>query len=137
MRILKTGALYFALVFGAGFVLGPIRLIRLVRRVGERMAELIESPIMLVVVILAARWIVRRSSLPATRLARLGVGVVALALLLAAEFGVVPGLRGLTIAGYFARRDPVAGTAYALMLAVFARMPLLVAPGRARSSMLA
>ena len=60
MPVLKSGVLYFALVFGAGFVLGPIRLFWFVPRVGERIAELIETPIMLVVVILAARWIVRR-----------------------------------------------------------------------------
>jgi hypothetical protein len=127
MQILKSGALYFALVFGAGFVLGPVRLLWLVPRVGERIAELVETPIMLVVVILAARWIVRRPSVPPTRSARLGVGVVALGLLLVAEFGVVLGLRGLTVAEYLASRDPVAGTVYAVTLMVFAVMPMLVA----------
>jgi hypothetical protein len=48
----------------------------------------------------------------------------------------VLGLRGMTIADYFASRDPVAGTVYAAMLVVFAVLPLLVAPGRAPSSML-
>jgi hypothetical protein len=33
----------------------------------------------------------------------------------------------LTIAEYFASRDPVAGTVYAVMFGVFAVMPLLVA----------
>jgi MFS family permease len=130
MPVLRCGALYFALVFAAGFVLGPVRLFWLVPRVGERMAELIEMPIMLVVIILAARWIARRPSLPPTRPARLGVGLVALALLLGAEFGVVLGLRGLTIAEYFANRDPVSGTVYTVMLAALAAMPLLLAPGR-------
>jgi hypothetical protein len=130
MPVLKCGALYFAIVFGAGFVLGPVRLFWLVPRVGERMAELMEMPIMLVVVILAARWIARRPSLPATRPARLGVGLVALALLLGAEFGVVLGLRGMTITEYFASRDPVSGTVYAAMLVAFAAMPLLLAPRR-------
>ena len=133
---MKAGALYFAVVFGADFVLGRIRLFWLVPRVGERIAELIEMPIMLVVVILAARWIVRRPSVPPTPSARLGVGFVALALLLGAEFGVVLGPRGLTIAEYFASRDPVAETVYYVMLVVFAVMPLLVAPRRARSSTL-
>ena len=60
MRILKAGVLYFAIVFGAGFVLGPIRILWVVPRFGTRMAELIETPIMLVVTIIAARWVVRR-----------------------------------------------------------------------------
>jgi hypothetical protein len=39
-KVLKAGALYFALVFGAGFVLGSIRVLWLVPRIGERTAEL-------------------------------------------------------------------------------------------------
>jgi hypothetical protein len=49
MQILKADTLYFALVFGAGFVLGPIRILWAVPRFGTRMAELMETPIMFVV----------------------------------------------------------------------------------------
>ena len=49
--------LYFALVFAAGFVLGPFRILWAVPRFGERIAALMEAPIMLVVIVLAARWI--------------------------------------------------------------------------------
>lgn len=45
MQILKAGALYFALAFGAGFVLGTIRVLWAVPRFGERTAELMETPI--------------------------------------------------------------------------------------------
>ena len=127
MRILKAGVLYFALVFGAGFVLGTIRTLWIVPRVGTRMAELMETPIMLVITIFAARWTVRRLVVPSTPPARLGMGFVALGLLLVAEFTLVLWLRGLTIREYFASRDPVAGTVYYVMLAVFAVMPFLVA----------
>ncbi len=40
MQILKPGVLYFAVVFGVGFVLGPIRILWVVPRLGARMAEL-------------------------------------------------------------------------------------------------
>jgi hypothetical protein len=40
MPIVKAGILYFALVFGAGFVLGPIRVFWVVPHLGERTAEL-------------------------------------------------------------------------------------------------
>ena len=126
MQILKAGALYFSLVFGVAFVLGPIRILWLVPRVGERTAELMESPIMLVVVVLASRWIVRRFALPPAPWKRLGVGLVALGLLLLMEFTVVLALRGLTIREYLASRDPVAGTVYMVSLGIFALMPLLV-----------
>ncbi len=126
MQILKAGVLYFALVFGAGFVLGPIRILWLVPRFGMRMAELMEMPIMFVVIIVAARWIVRRLAVPSAPLSRLGMGCLALALVLIAEFTLALWLRGLTIAEYVASRDPVSGTVYYVMLGMFAIMPLLV-----------
>jgi len=74
MRIVRAGVLYFALVFGAGFVLGTIRTLWIVPRLGTRMAELMETPIMLVITILAARWTVWRIAVPSTPPARLGMG---------------------------------------------------------------
>jgi hypothetical protein len=129
MEILKAGAFYFALVFGAGFVLGPIRILWAVPRFGTRMAELMETPIMLVVIIFAARWITQRFVVSPPLFGPLGVGLVALSLLLAAEFTVVLRLRGLTIQEYVASRDPVAGAAYVVALGLFAIMPLLFARG--------
>lgn len=126
MQILKAGVLYFAIVFGTGFVLGPIRVLWLVPRFGTRMAELMEMPIMLVVMTFSAQWIVRRLAVPSAPLSRLGMGCVALLLVLFAEFTLVLWLRGLTITEYFATRDPVSGTVYYMMLGVFAIMPLLV-----------
>lgn len=130
VQILKAGLLYFAFVFGAGFVLGTIRTLWIVPQVGARMAELMESPIMLAVTFFAARWVVRRLALPPTPSARLGAGFVALGFLLAAEFTLVLGLRGLTIPQYFASLDPVAGTVYYVLLGIFAVMPLFVARQR-------
>jgi type IV secretory pathway TrbD component len=126
MQVVKAGVLYFTLVFGVGFVLGTIRTLWVVPRVGARKAELMETPIMLVVTIVAARSIILRLGLPFTFSARLGMGCIALALLLVAEFGLVLWLRGLSIREYLATRDPVSGTVYYVMLAVFAAMPLLV-----------
>jgi hypothetical protein len=127
MQILKAGVLYFALVFGMGFVLGTIRTLLVVPRVGARTAELMETPIMLVVTIVAARWVVLRLAVPPNPSARLGVGCIALLLLLFAEIGFVLWLRGLTIREYIASRDPVAETAYYAMLVLFAIMPRLLA----------
>ena len=126
VRTLNASVLYFAIVFGAGFVLGPIRILWAVPRFGPRMAELMEMPIMLAVIIAAARWTVRRLGVPATAARRLGMGSAALALLLAAEFTLVLWLRGLSIADYVASLDPVAGPVYAGALGAFAVMPLLV-----------
>jgi hypothetical protein len=126
-QTLNAGVFYFALVFAAGFVLGTIRTLWIVPRVGARTAELMETPIMFAVTVLAARWVARRLLLPPTVATRLGFGFVALGLLLITEFTVVLWLRGLTIREYLAGRDTVAGTVYLIMLVVFALMPLLVA----------
>lgn len=127
MQTLKAAALYFAVVFGAGFVLGTARVIGIVPRFGPRIAELMEAPIMLLVIILAANWVFRRVSLPATLPARLGAGLIALGFLLATEFTVVLKIRHLTISEYFASRDPLATTVYIALLLVFAVMPFFVA----------
>lgn len=123
--VMKAGAIYFAVAFAFGFVFGVIRTLWLVPAVGERAAELIEMPLMLVVIVFAARTIVRRH-----REMRAGqwvaVGFLALALLLAVEFTAVLRLRGLSLPEYFAARDPVSGTAYYVMLVVFAALPCLM-----------
>ncbi|WP_374503160.1 hypothetical protein [Zoogloea sp.] len=126
IRSIKAGMAYFALVFGAGFVLGALRVPFLVPRLGERMAELIEMPFMLVVMVMAARFIVRRFGLPGTAPSRLGVGLLALALLLGAEVLLAVMLQDRTLGEYVASRDPVSGTVYLAMLALFAAMPLLL-----------
>ena len=126
MQVVKAGAIYFALVFGAGFVLGTIRTLWVVPRFGTRMAELMETPIMLAVTIVAARWTVLHLSVPMMWSARLEMGCMALVLMLIAEFGFLLWIRGLPIKEYFATRDPVPGAAYYLLLLVFAIMPRLV-----------
>ena len=126
MQVVKAGVLYFALVFGAGFVLGTIRTLWVVPRVGTRTAELMEMPIMLAVTILAARWTVLHRAVPHALSSRLAMGCIALFLMLLAEFGLALWLRGLSIRQNVSTRDPVSGTVYYLMLVVFAAMPLLV-----------
>ena len=127
MQILKAGALYFTLVFGAGFLLGACRVLWVVPGFGTRRTELLEMPIMLLVTIVVARCVVKRLAVPSTLSSRIGMGCIALGLLLIAEFKLVLGLRCLSISQYLASRDPVSGTVYYVMLGVFALVPLLVA----------
>jgi len=124
---LKAGVLYFAVVFGAGFLLGPIRIVLIVPRLGTRTAELIEAPVMFVVSLVAARWIIRILAVPPTLSQRLTMGGIGLGLMLVAEFALVSWLRGLSLREYLATRDPVAGAVYYLSLVLFAILPLLLA----------
>ena len=125
-RILKAALVYFSIVFGVGFLLGPIRILLFVPRLGERIAELLEAPLMLLVIILAANWIVRRFQLPVRLIYRLGAGVLAFLLGLVFEFGLVMTFRGLTFREYFESLDPIAASVYYLTLVLFALMPALV-----------
>lgn len=125
-RVAAAGLLYFLLAFGAGFLLGPVRLLVLVPRVGVRAAELIELPVMLAICWAAARWVTRRLDVPSRVGPRLGMGALAAACLLACEFTLVLKLRGLTFAEYLAGRDPVSGNAYYVAVGVMALLPLAV-----------
>ncbi len=126
---MARAVVYFGVVFGVGFLLGIVRVLVLVPRLGERWAELAEAPVMLAAIVLSARFVVHR--FPAAHAASyLFSGGLALLLLLLVEFSVVLGLRGLIISEYFAERDPVAGGVYVLLLAIFAVMPWLL--GRRR-----
>jgi hypothetical protein len=127
MQILKSGAIYFVLVFAAGFALGTIRTFWIAPRAGARAAELMEAPVMLAVSFVAARWTVRRLVVAYEPSRRLGMGMIALALMLLAEFTLVLWLRGISIRAYLGTLDPVAGTAYYAALGLFAIMPMLVA----------
>ncbi len=126
MRMLKAAVLYFAIVFSVGFLLGPIRILWVAPRTGARAAELMEAPIMLAVSLVAARWMVRRSAVPPGLGSRLGMGMIALAFMLVAEFSLVLPLRGISFREYMATRDLVSATAYYLSLGTFAILPWVV-----------
>ena len=123
------GVVYVALVFGAGFLLGIVRVMALEPRLGERWAELAEAPLMLAAIVLAARFVVRRFPAP-RRGGYLVSGGIALLLLLLVEISVVLGMRGLSIGEYLAERDPLAGSVYLCLLIAFAAMPWIVGGAR-------
>jgi hypothetical protein len=56
----KWAGIYFAIVFGVGFALGPIRVLCFEPRFGVRVAELIEAPFMFLAIVLAGRWVGQR-----------------------------------------------------------------------------
>jgi ABC-type uncharacterized transport system permease subunit len=127
MKTLEAGVLYFALVFGAGFVLGTVRTLWVAPRLGSRTAEVIEMPIMLFLAIVSAKWIIDVLAVPSALSTRVVMGCIALVLMLVGEFTLVLWVRGMSIREYFQTRDPVSGAAYYVMLGVFAILPILVA----------
>jgi hypothetical protein len=126
MRNLNSAATYFTLVFAVGFALGSIRVPLLVPRLGERYAELLEMPFMFVAILFAARYIVRRFDLPTNLSVRLGVGIAALVMMILADLVLAVILQGRALGQYFASRDPISGSVFLAMLAIFALMPAIL-----------
>lgn len=122
MSVLRAAVLYFACVFGAGFVLGSIRVPLLVPRLGERTAELLELPLMLAVVAFVSRWRQRRTaSLRPSQ--QLGAGGLAWLCLMGAEFALAAALTGRSPREVVSTHDPVAGAAYYTATILFALGP--------------
>ena len=97
-----AGALYFAIVFAAGFVLGAIRTLLLAPRVGDLAAVAIELPVMLAVAWIACgavlHWIRPGQGIAAHAV----MGLVAFALLMAAELALSLVLGAPSIAAWLA-----------------------------------
>lgn len=127
---LKYGLVYFTLVFGAGFILGTIRVLLIEPKLGMRYAELIEMPVMLFVIYLSAGFVVSKMDQIKQRLPYFITGMSALVLLLLFEFTLVLGLQSLSIEQYLDSRDIVAFSAYIISLLIFAFMPLFIKIGK-------
>ena len=126
MHVLIFAVAYFAAVFAGGVVLGVGRVLWLVPAAGERLAELLELPLMVAASYFAASALLARSRRALGTRGALAAGLAALALPVAAELGAAFGLRGLTPAQYVASRDPGSGVAYAAALLIFALLPMLI-----------
>jgi hypothetical protein len=72
--MLKAGVIYVLLVFALGWILGPIRELWAVPRFGRIAAMLSEAVIMLIAMIVAARWVIRRFRVPQAFGATLAIG---------------------------------------------------------------
>jgi hypothetical protein len=128
---LKASCLYFSLVFGAGFLLGAVRVPFLVPRLGVRAAELLEAPLMCMVVVASARLVVKRFDVFLSNQWFSLVGSLALALMVVAELSMVTAIQHQTITQYIAGRDPVSGSVYVLLLCLFAAMPSIISRAKA------
>lgn len=122
-RTLTAGVAYFALVFAVGFALGTLRVLLAVPLIGETAAVVAELPIMLAISWLTNAALVRRLDVPPHLGARASMGLIALALLLAAEAAVsVLGFGRSLVEHVTAYRSPGAALGLAAQL-LFAAFP--------------
>jgi hypothetical protein len=127
VRIIAAAAFYFLIVFGVGFVLGPVRIFWLEPRLGETVAVLCEAPFLGCAIVLAARWLPRKLRLRPNITSLAGMGVGALLLQQLADFAVGAGLRGITPAQQLAHLSTPAGLIYVALLVAFVAMPVVLA----------
>ena len=118
---LLPAGLYFAICFGVGVLLGPARILVLEPRIGPLAAILAEAPVMVLVMLLAARWVMTETPEAGPAI----VGLVALVMLLVTETALSLMLgRPLPLAW---PADAAAWVGLALK-AAFTLVPSLVAP---------
>ena len=129
--VVKAAVAYFAVAFAAGFVLGAIREIVVVPRLGGLAAVAIEVPVMLAISWIAAGAIVRRFAVPADAAPRLVMGGLAFVLLQAAEVALASAL-GTSPMAYVAALATPRGALGLAAQVVFAFIPLLVGRGASR-----
>lgn len=91
---------------------------------GDRAAELLELPLMILVSWIVAGRVVHWFRIVNIQQA-LQVGGLAVSVLILIELTVVLTIRDLSVDDYLASRDPIAGSAYLLSLVLFAIFPAL------------
>ena len=129
---LKAGAVYFAIVFAAGSVLGTLRFLIVRPAVGETAAVLIELPIMLAISWFTCAWITRRCAVSSHPGARAFMGAAAFLLLMAAEFALSASVFGRSMSEFAASLATAAGMIGLAGQIAFATFPLLqITAGRA------
>jgi hypothetical protein len=120
----KAGALYAIVVFSIGFILGTIRVLLLVPRVGETTAVILEAPVMLAASWFICRWCVHRLDVRRTVPARSLIGLVAFLVLMSAEVGLGAVL-GRSLADQFAMYKSASGAIGLAAQVIFAMFPVI------------
>ena len=129
MGVLRSGLLYFAVTYAAGFVAGSLRQLLIVPRFGPVVATLVEAPVMLAVCILAARWVVGRFNPSPTLRERLAIGLTGFAFLMLAELTSSVIIYGWTPAQWLNHFGTLDGAISLLMFLIFAVLPLAARRG--------
>jgi hypothetical protein len=123
--------LYFLIVFGLGFLLGPIRVLWLEPAIGQVAATLCEAPLLLAAMWFAAHWVPRKFGITSNRWSLFIMGLIALSITILAEVAVGSGIRGISWTEQFAYFATPAGVMYLSLLATFTLMPALINTKRA------
>lgn len=125
MPRLQAGALYFVICFTVGFIVDPIRELWLDPLLGQPRALAIELILLLLVSAAAARTAIRQVGMAMGSADRAAVGVIALILLVVVEDVLARLFTDTSFLGIWAQLSEEAQVMSALLMLLFAAMPLL------------
>ena len=128
-RALIAASAYFLALFALGFVLGTIRVIFVVPRLGELTATIAEVPVMLATSYFACRWAIRRWQVPSAIAVRFAMVPWFLALLFAFEALLGAMLFGRSVDEQWAALGSPAGLVGISAQIIAAVLPLFVGRG--------
>jgi hypothetical protein len=123
---IRAGALYFAIVFAAGFVLGALRVTFLMPLIGELPAVALELPVILFISWIVCRRLIAQFSVPATASPRAAMGAMAFGPLVLAELGLSLFVFDQSAAAYLAHLRTAPGLLGLAGQIAFAFMPLVL-----------
>ena len=132
LRAVWAGLAYFGVVFAAGFALGTLRVLALIRRLGENAAVLFELPIILALSWMSCRWLITRFEIPSISSARLVMGWLAFAVLMLAEAGVSVLGFGRTLSAHLEQYRQLPALIGLAGQIAFAMFPIIQRTNRAR-----
>jgi hypothetical protein len=85
MNIFKAGSAYFALIFSLGFILGTVRVLAVIPRIGEFAATLVELPLILTASWFVSGWLIKKMRIAPDKASRLLMGAAAFGITMIAE----------------------------------------------------
>ena len=122
---IRSGIVYFALVFALGFGFGVVRQTLVIPRIGELAAVLFEVPLLLALAWPLCRRVVRHFAVPPVLADRAVMGLVAFGLLMLAELLLAVTLAGQSPAQHWARYAELPVQFGLAGQILFALMPIL------------
>lgn len=128
-RPLIAASAYFLALFALGFVLGTLRVLFVVPRVGELVATIAEVPVMLIAAYFACRWAIQRWQVSLAIAIRIAMVLWFLALLFVFEALLGAMLFGRSVDEQWTALESPAGLVGISAQIIAALMPLFVGKG--------
>jgi hypothetical protein len=123
MAIFLAAFSYFFILFLLGFLLGPIRVLKLQPRVGKLLAVIIEAPFLIFTMPWAASWSIQVFKVPSDISSRLIMGGLAWFFLILAEITISRWIMKISLPRYLKQFQHPEGLVGLSIMIIFAAIP--------------